>query len=138
MRFGRSEEEEATISMAPLIDMVFLLLIFFLVTYHFDVASGVSIQLPKVTKKIYEEGESRVTVMIDKSGQTYLEGKKMEMKTLTERLREIVNQQGMVHLVLQADEEARHGVVVQTMDLAKAVGVHSIVIAAQWKPERIY
>ena len=134
MRFSRSEEEEASISIAPLIDMVFLLLIFFLVTYHFDMASGVSIRLPKVTSKSHALDEGRVDVLIDKAGAIYFEGTKVDLKTLRERLQEAVSQRGRVPLVLQADEEARHGVVVQAMDLAKTVGVGSIIIAAQWKP----
>lgn len=134
MRFSRSEEEEASISIAPLIDMVFLLLIFFLVTYHFDMASGVSIRLPKVTSKSHAQDEGRVDVLIDKAGEIYFEGTKVDLKTLRERLEEAVSQRGRVPLVLQADEEARHGVVVQAMDLAKTVGVGSIIIAAQWKP----
>ena len=55
MRFKKKREEEITIGIAPLIDIVFLLLIFFMVTSHFDIVSGVRIQLPKVTKKILNE-----------------------------------------------------------------------------------
>ena len=49
MRFKKQKEEEPMISIAPLIDILFLLLIFFMVTSHFDIASGVQINLPDVT-----------------------------------------------------------------------------------------
>jgi len=68
MRFRSVKKEEPTLGIAPLIDIVFLLLIFFMVTSHFDVASGVRIRLPQVAKMIYDQHENKVTVVIDKSG----------------------------------------------------------------------
>lgn len=136
MRFIKKREEEPRISLAPLIDIVFLLLIFFMVTSHFDIASGVRINLPKVTKRIIsEEEESKITLIIDKSAQTYLEGKKIDPKALQKRLQGLVKERGILHLVLQADKDVSHGKVVQIMDLAKSAGVHSIIIAARWKSE---
>ncbi|MCJ7594059.1 MAG: biopolymer transporter ExbD [Desulfobacterales bacterium] len=130
--------EEPGLGIAPLIDIVFLLLIFFMVTSHFDVASGVRIELPKVAGTTHAQRESKVTIIIDKDGQSYLEGGKIDMKGLGERLRNLVQEKNEVHLVLQADKDSRHGVVVQAMDVAKTAGVRSIVIAAQWKAEKVF
>ena len=138
MRFRKTREEEPRISIAPLIDIVFLLLIFFMVTSHFDIASGVRINLPKVSKRIIgEEDSNRITLIIDKSAQTYLEGKKVDQKTLQKRLQHLVNERGLLHLILQADKDVSHGKVVQVMDLAKSAGVYSIIIAARWKSESL-
>lgn len=138
MRFRRAKLEEPGLGIAPLIDIVFLLLIFFMVTSHFDVASGVRIELPKVAGTTHDQRESKVTIIIDKDGQSYLEGEKIDMKGLGERLRNLVQEKNEVHLVLQADKDSRHGVVVQAMDVAKTAGVRSIVIAAQWKAEKVF
>ncbi|MFH1122055.1 MAG: biopolymer transporter ExbD [Pseudomonadota bacterium] len=138
MRFRRAKLEEPGLGIAPLIDIVFLLLIFFMVTSHFDVASGVRIELPKVAGTTHDQRESKVTIIIDKDGQSYLEGGKIDMKGLGERLRNLVQEKNEVHLVLQADKDSRHGVVVQAMDVAKTAGVRSIVIAAQWKAEKVF
>ena len=135
MRFRKPREDEIRLSIAPLIDIVFLLLIFFMVTSHFDVASGVRISLPKVAKRILNQEKNRITLVIDKSGQTYIEGEKVDMKALKERLKGLVREQGIFQVVIQADKDVRHGTVVQIMDFAKAAGAHSIVIAARWKPE---
>jgi biopolymer transport protein ExbD len=138
MRFKKNREEETRLSIAPLIDIVFLLLIFFMVTSHFDIATGVRIRLPKVSKKIFsEEDRNKITLVIDKSAQTYLEGKKINKKTLQKKLQTMVNKGGILHLVLQADKDVPHGKVVQIMDIAKRAGVNSIIIAARWKSERI-
>lgn len=137
MRFKRPREQEAILTIAPLIDMVFLLLVFFLVTYHFDLASGVPIQLPKVAAKNFDEVREKVTVLIDRSGQLYLKGSKLDLPALRAELKGIVQKEGAVSLVLQADKEVSHGIVVEVMDAAKTSGVRTIIIAAQWRPEKL-
>ena len=136
MRFRKAKEDDIRLGIAPLIDIVFLLLIFFMVTSHFDVASGVQIRLPKVAQKIFSEDTNRIILLMDNKGQLYLEGVMVDLKTLQIRLEEIVNEKGSVNLVLQADKDAKHGSVVEAMDVAKSVGVQSIVIAAQWKARK--
>ena len=138
MRFRKIKEEEIRLGIAPLIDIVFLLLIFFMVTSHFDVASGVRIRLPEVAKKIFNQEEDKITLVIDKSGGIYLKGKKVEMKILRKRLKNLVKDKDLVHLFLQADKDVKHGRVVQVMDLAKSAGVHSIIIAARWKSDKVF
>ena len=136
MRFRKVREEEVVLSIAPLIDIVFLLLIFFMVTSHFDVASGVRIRLPKVAKGFFNQEKNKINLIIDQSGQAYLEGKKVDIATLQKRIEYLVNEKGMLFLILQADKDVKHGRVVQVMDLAKTAGIHSIVIAARWKSEK--
>ncbi len=138
MRFRKVREEEVVLSIAPLIDIVFLLLIFFMVTSHFDVASGVRIRLPKMTKEFFNQEKNKIKLIIDQSGQAYLEGKKVDMATLQKRIEYLVNEKGMLFLILQADKDVKHGRVVQVMDLAKTAGIHSIVIAARWKSEKVF
>ena len=50
-------------------------------------------------------------------------------------MEKVVEQNGIVHLILQADQDARHGRVVDVMDIAKSAGVRSIIIAARWKSQ---
>lgn len=138
MKFRRSRQEEPTLGIAPLIDIVFLLLIFFMVTSHFDVASGVRIKLPQMSRVIFDPQDSRVTVLIDSSGQAYFEGRALDLEALGERLRELVEERNTVQLILQADKDVKHGVVVEAMDAAKTAGVQSIVISAQWKPQKAF
>ena len=136
MQFRKTRKEEVRLGIAPLIDIVFLLLIFFMVTSHFDVASGVRIRLPKVAKKIFNQEKNKIALVIDKSGQIYLKGKKVDVKALQKRLQNLVKKNAPVYLILQADKDVRHGRVVQIMDLAKRAGFHSIIIAARWMSEK--
>jgi biopolymer transport protein ExbD len=139
MRFKKKTgDQEATIGIAPFIDMVFLLLIFFMVTSQFDVSSGVPIQLPKVAAKTFDENRDKIDVVIDKAGQIFLKGVKLDMKGLEMELRTVLKEKGLVSLVLQADRNVPHGIVVEAMDTAKKAGVHTIIIAAQWRPQKVY
>ena len=135
MRFIRArKEEEPRLGIAPLIDIVFLLLIFFMVTSHFDLASGVRLQLPEMASRLSEEPRREATVVIDRDGNTYLEGEQVEKDALEERLRERVLSDGLERIILQADTDTRHGSVLGIIDLARAAGVRSVIIAARWKP----
>lgn len=138
MRFKKRHEEEAGLNVAPLVDMMFLLLIFFMVTSHFDVASGVRIQLPKISKKLYREKTNEITLVIHQSGQIYLKGNKVEVKNLGEALKRMKDENGPFDLVLHADKDVRHGEVVQIMDMAKTAGAQAIIIAARWDAEKIF
>jgi biopolymer transport protein ExbD len=137
MRFRRPKEEETRLGIAPLVDIVFLLLIFFMVTSNFDVASGVRIKLPRVENKTLDYEKNRIVLVIDKSGQIYIEGQKVDLNTLKEKLEIFVREKGIIQVILQADKDVAHGHVVRIMDLAKTAGVDSILIAAQWKADKI-
>jgi len=138
MRFKHKKEEEPMLGITPLIDIVFLLLIFFMLTSHFHVASGVPIRLPKVTQNAYDGKDQEIILAIDRTGRTYLKGEKSEVKDIGLRLKELVEKEGLNKIILQADKEVQHGKVVQIMDLAKSAGVSSIVIAAQWDPKKAF
>lgn len=138
MLFRKVKEQEPRLGIAPLIDVVFLLLIFFMLTSHFDVGSGVVIRLPKVSQKAYDREDNKIILVIDRRGQTYLEGEIVNLKKLNLRLKSLAEKGYPVNLVLEADKEVQHGKVIQVMDLAKRAGVSSIIIAARWEPEKVF
>ena len=139
MRFSQPKREEISlgISIAPLIDIVFLLLIFFMLTSHFETISGIDIRLPDITEKGRDRSDDSVVVVLDKAGTCYLQEERVTLKDLYVRLQQMT-QENKVSLMLQADRDVPHGLVVRVMDLAKNAGVNSIVIAAQWEPEKVY
>jgi len=139
MRFSQPKREEISfgISIAPLIDIIFLLLIFFMLTSHFEIISGIDIRLPDISEKGRDPSDDNVVVVLDKAGTCYLQEEKVTLKDLYVRL-EQMTQKKRIRLMLQADQDVRHGLVVRIMDLAKNAGVNSIVIAAQWEPEKVY
>ena len=138
MRFSQLKREEISlgISIAPLIDIVFLLLIFFMLTSHFDIISGIDIKLPDISERGSDQSVDTMTVSLDKTGNCYLQKKKVTLKDLYLQLKEL-SKEKKISLILNADRDVTHGHVVRIMDLAKKAGINSIVIAAQWREERV-
>jgi len=138
MRFSQPKREEISlgVSIAPLIDIVFLLLIFFMLTSHFDIISGIDIKLPDISERGSDQSVDTMTVSLDKTGNCYLQKKKVTLKDLYLRLKELTKEK-KINLILNADRDVTHGHVVRIMDLAKKAGINSIVIAAQWREERV-
>ncbi len=139
MRFSQPKREEISlgISIAPLIDIVFLLLIFFMLTSHFDIISGIDIALPDISERGSDQSMDTITVSLDKTGNCYLQKKKVTLKGLFLQLKELAKEK-KINLILNADRDVTHGHVVRIMDLAKKAGINSIIIAARWREERVW
>jgi biopolymer transport protein ExbD len=138
MRFSQTKREEISlgVSIAPLIDIVFLLLIFFMLTSHIDIMPGIDITLSEITERGSDTSGENMVVALDREGNYYLNKERIGLKELFLRLKETA-QPAKATLVLQADRDVKHGQVVRVMDLAKRAGINNIVIAAQWEPEKI-
>ncbi|MBW1689663.1 MAG: biopolymer transporter ExbD [Deltaproteobacteria bacterium] len=138
MRFSQPKREEISlgVSIAPLIDIVFLLLIFFMLTSHIEIIPGIDITLPDITERVSDTSTENVIVALDKEGNYYFNKEMIGFKELFRRLKETA-QPTKTHLILQADRDVKHGQVVRVMDMAKKAGIQSIVISAQWEPEKI-
>ena len=67
-----------------------------MVTSHFDVASGVRIRLPKVSQKVYDQENKKITLLIDQSGHMVIEGRRVDIKDLKKRLEDLVTKEGLV------------------------------------------
>lgn len=138
MKFKRPESrsEEVFINLTPLIDVVFLLLIFFMVSTTFTtIRYGIKVDLPKTTTP-QEKVEENIVISITKEGQMYV-GKtwiKDEDK-LVAILREEIQQGEDRLVVINADREVKHGQVVEAMDLAKKAGAVHLGVLTTSKEE---
>jgi len=131
MRFRRIKEEEPGFStIAPLIDIVFLLLIFFMATTHSSSATSLSVSLPETSAEYSGQAVASVTITVDRSGVLRLKGALIEPTGLEDELQRLKPGGGPFNVLLQADKEVSHGKVVEIMDTAKRAGAVSIFIAA--------
>lgn len=117
MRFTRPKTDEANGNIAPLLDVVLLLLIFFMVTTSFA-DRQLPLDLPKANSGASSDAESTV-VTIDVEGTYSLDGKALSEPELTTLLETLALQER--NLEIRADSAARHGHVVRLLDLAKRV-----------------
>lgn len=128
-RHSASSADEAAIDMTPMLDIVFIMLIFFIVTTSFVKEAGVEINRPSTnTAETVKKGN--IMVAVRENGQVWVDKRMVEVGAVRaniERLR-AENPEGAV--VIQADVESRSGVVVQVMDQIRMAGVQNISIAA--------
>lgn len=131
MRFvRRGHRKRVTINITSLIDILFLLIIFFVVTSTFLEQPGMRLDLPSA--ETAEQTEVRELVLeMDASGRMRLGGDEVTIASLRQALaHRIEGGDAERLLVIRADRGARHGDVVKVMDIAKQVGVRDLVIAA--------
>jgi biopolymer transport protein ExbD len=121
------------IDMIPMIDMVFLLLIFFALTNTFEIQRFLELNLPKGSTGIELKKSERLTLSIDKDNQILLENEPMKLSELESKLKGVMREDTDVTLVIKGDETVPHGRVVELMDAANAAGVKKILITVRKK-----
>ncbi len=134
MRFSSNDNEpEANLDLAPMIDMVFQLLIFFMVTTTFTQAAGnpggIEVDLPKSSAQEVTPQDDDVTVVITNTGELLVKGETVTVAQLKEQLIDAAKRNKNTSVIIQADQEVHHGLVVEVMDLAKAAGLSRLGIA---------
>jgi biopolymer transport protein ExbD len=123
-------EDDSQIDMTPMLDVVFIMLIFFIVTTSFVRESGLEVNRPSASTAT-EQTKAGIFVAIKDTGEIYIDRKQVDLQRVRASLERLVASQGEVGLVIQADEETRHGVVVKVMDAAREAGIQQISVAAQ-------
>jgi len=123
-------EDDSQIDMTPMLDVVFIMLIFFIVTTSFVRESGVEVNRPSASTAT-EQSKAGIFVAVKDTGEIYIDRKQVDLQRVRASLERLVASQGEVGLVIQADEQTRHGIVVKVMDAAREAGIQQISVAAQ-------
>jgi biopolymer transport protein ExbD len=115
--------------MAPLIDMIFILLIFFIVTTSFVRESGIDVQKPKAQSAEKKE-KSNMIVGISQEGVIYIEGQTIDIRSIRARMEQFLGEMPEGSVVIVADQKSPTGIAVQVMDACRLAGVNNISLAA--------
>ena len=137
MNFRHNKPEELDVNVTPLIDVVFLLLIFFMVSTTFDRQSELNIELPEASGEISESEKVEIEVFIASTGNFTVNGNEVintQIDTLMRSLREAAGDENDPRVIIAADKNATHQTVMTAMDAARQVGFIHITFAAV-KPE---
>lgn len=134
MNFRSEGKHSVEVNLTPLIDVVFLLLIFFMVSTSFRGESEIAVNLPTASDEVREVEVDITEVTIDKDNQFYVSGKKVSPAT-TEALRAAMRQATMDKedpaIVVNADSEAKHQSVVRVMDAARQAKLHKLTFSTK-------
>ena len=132
MQLSTKQKKRVNINITSLIDVLFLLLIFFIVSSTFLEQPGLKLDLPKTEGKEAVEVEG-YTLFITSEGKMFLNDDAVELSSLGGKLKasaEAINEKG---LILKGDQGVRYGLVVEVMDLARNNGVTKLVVATELK-----
>lgn len=134
MGFRRRIQESPKVDLTPMIDVVFLLLIFFMISTTFIERPGLSINLPTSDSEQIKLNKKEVQVYLAENGDIYLQREKVALDELLQYLETFgAAAAKKMTFLLMADKAARHGKVVQLMDAAKMAGFGNLAIATDKK-----
>jgi biopolymer transport protein ExbD len=134
LKFRRQHRDELGINMTPLIDVVFLLLIFFMVSTTFTRETQLTIDLPEAQGQPNESVEEQIEILVDEAGGYRVNGEALvdgRMRTLQAAIYKISAGDTTMPLTISADAQAAHQDVVQVMDAAGQMGFAHLSITTQ-------
>ena len=138
MNLRRETSDDVEVNLTPLIDVVFLLLIFFMVSTTFIRQSEISLTLPEASSDVPPEEFERVEVAVDKSGQYFVNGKALvnsKLETLKQGIEDVARNFDDPAIVVSADAEATHQSVITILDAARQLGYVRLTFATEIKDE---
>lgn len=119
--------------MSPLIDMIFILLIFFVVTTSFVKESGVDIDRP-VAKTAQQKASTNLVIGVTADNIVYIEGRPVDVRSVQSYMERFLMENPTGSVVIAADKKSQSGVVIQVLDACRLSGVKNLSVAAS-QPE---
>lgn len=116
------EEEDASIDMTPMLDIVFIMLIFFIVTTSFVKEAGIQVNKPEANQA-NKEPSANIFIAIRDTGEVWMDKRQVDVERVAANLERMLAEQPTDLVVIQADKEAEHGRVVEVMDQVKEARV---------------
>ncbi|WP_020676335.1 ExbD/TolR family protein [Geopsychrobacter electrodiphilus] len=133
MGFRRRQVESPRVDLTPMVDVVFLLLIFFMISTTFIETPGLTVNLPKSSSQVLKKEAHEVRVYLRADGTIFFEKEPVDLAGLTQRLQAYGDKAAEITFLLMADKDVKHGKVVQLMESAKNAGFIKLVIATEKK-----
>jgi len=131
----QNKRDDLDVNITPLIDIVFLLLIFFMVSTTFDRKSEIDVTLPQATIDTPKKQDDIIEIIVSADGMFYINGKRVvnkQVATLKQALLKVANGREDPPIIISADAKATHQAVVSVMDAARQLGfVHLAFATAQ-------
>ena len=124
------QEEESEINITPMLDVVFIMLIFFIVTASFVKEAGVDVKRPGAMTA-QTKGMASIFIAITEEGDIWIDRRMVDVRAVQANIERLLAENPKGSVIIQADRESKNGLLVQVMDAAKEAGVQDISIAAE-------
>lgn len=124
-----AKEDEATIDMTPMLDVVFIMLIFFIVTSSFIKEAGITVSKPEAETAVRKERTSML-IAVNKANEIWIDRRRVDRDAVKPVITQIYSENPKGSVVVQADRDSNAETVMFVMDAAREAGVSDIAIAA--------
>ena len=131
MSFKKKQRESLRLDLTPMVDVVFLLLIFFMISTSFVDPSGLSIDLPQSSAQKKSTESIDIKVFVSHTGEIEVDQTIIGLDEFQQKLSMALSQNPDTALIIHADEQTDHGRVVQIMDRARSAGIKKMAIATK-------
>ena len=126
------EADTAEIDITPMMDIVFIMLIFFIVTTSFVKEAGIDVNKPEATQAT-KKPSATIFIAIRANGEIWMDKRAVDVERVGATVEKLLAESPTDTVIIQADKEAKHGIVVSVMDQIKLAGIDKISIAAENK-----
>lgn len=131
MRLETGDADEGALNMTPLIDVVFMLLVFFLVATTFAKEEvEMDLNLPEASTGQEGQEAKRIVINVRRSGELVVDGRKVTVEALTQKLRAAARRNREQEVLIRGDTKAQFGIVARVLDVCRAAPLTQIAIGA--------
>ena len=129
-RLAQKEKDEAAVDMTPMLDIVFIMLIFFIVTATFVKQSGLEVIRPPAETA---EDQRRVSILIavGDGGEVWMDNKEVDVRAVRAGVEKLLAENPLGSVVIQADTKSKAGILMQVMDQVRQAGAPGTAIATE-------
>jgi biopolymer transport protein ExbD len=129
-RWKSLKEPAVGLNMTPLIDMVFILLVFFVVNTSFVKETGVEIERPSAKSAVKQE-QANILIAVNREGEIWINKQRVDLRALRGHIERLHAESPEGSVVVLADSKSQTGVVMQVVDQARLAGIAKVAVAAK-------
>ena len=132
-RFGNrltQTEEDSAIDITPMLDVVFIMLIFFIVTATFVKESGIDVNRPEAATAVKQE-KANILIAIDANNEIWIDRRRVDVRAVRPNIERLHAENPQGSVVIQADKASTTETLIKVMDASRSAGVFNVAIAAQ-------
>ena len=124
------DDEAEKINMTPMLDVVFIMLIFFIVTASFVKEAGIDVNRPEAATAVKKE-RANILVAISDTGEIWINKRQIDVRAVQANIERLKAENPQGSVVIQADKKATTDMLIKVMDASRAAGAFDVSIAAQ-------
>ena len=129
-RARKREQEESEVNLTPMLDVVFIMLIFFIVTASFVKEAGIDVSRPPAATAERKE-RGNILIAITENDQIWMDRRQVDPRALRANIERLHAENPQGSVVIQADKNSKNGLLVMVMDAARLAGVSNVALAAE-------